>query len=240
MRAKWPTVGLMTLLLVSCNGDTTEPPGDGPPEPPATTTVLEPPATTSAPDLPPIPSISDCSLSGVGRGERKCYVTVARAGARDGSDWQRATGLIREMMIEDQELINTSRNFAGAAETCIEHLGSDVPPFHVAHWELAALAETGFVLHDGGREAGIRNTIGHPSMLSFIGEGDGVGRLQQVHRSCTEPPDPFCGRTGVFQPTLKDFRATVHAHMGLIRDIDGRAAPLDGIRAFCEARGRRR
>lgn len=142
------------------------------------------------------------------------------------------------MMIEDQELIGTSRNFLGASQTCRDHLGADVPPFHVKHTKLLELANTGHILHDGGREIGVRQTIGHPSMLSFVGEGSGLGRLQRTHRNCdpgSEPPDPWCGRTGVFQPTLKDFRATVRAHMAVMRDIDGRAAGFDGIGAWCEA-----
>lgn len=197
----------------------------------------EPPPTTTTTTTKPPPG--GCSLPDVGRGERRCYVTMARAGTRDGDSFHDATGLLREMMIEDQELVNTSRNFMGAGETC-PHLGEHIPPFHVKRFALLAFAHTGFVLHDGGREVGVRSTIGHPSMLSFVGEGAGLGRLQRVNRLCDdfgESLRPWCGRTGVFKPTLQRFRTDARAQLDLMRLIDGRADHLgfDGIRAWCEA-----
>lgn len=216
---------LLTIILIFCLGcPALEPP------PPTTTTI----PTTSTIKPPP----TGCALPDVGRGERKCYVTTERAGTRDGGDWQKATGLIREMMLGDQELVNTARNFLGASKTCGIHLGTNVSPYFTTTQELRQLAEHGFLLHDGGREIGERNTIGHPSMLSFIGEGGGSGRLEKQHRNCNvdAAKDPWCGRTGVFRPALDDFRTTVSAHMIASRNIDGRGNDqgYDGIRAWCK------
>lgn len=225
-------VSILVVAMFGCPGTPSEPPV----EPPPTTTIPEPPPPDPAPpDPPPAPTV--CALPDSGRGELECYVTTIRAGIKEDDNFRNATGITRSMMITDMELINTSRNFMGASETCREHLGENVPPFHVKPSRLSTLAHTGHVLHDGGREVGERNTIGHPSMLSFVGEGTGIGRLQRVNRLCTAAPDPWCRRTGVFKPLLENFRADAREHMDLMRSIDGRAGHLgfDGISAWCKA-----
>ncbi len=202
-----------------------------PPAPPSS-----PPTTT--PPEPTIPPGEKCALPDTGRGERGCYVTRARAGTRREKAVL-STGLLRDMMFADQELIATSRNFTRVSLTCSARLGKTVPPFFVRTETLTTLAERGFVLHDGGREIEESRTIVHPSMLSFIGEGEGIGRLQRPHRNCTEDDEvnPWCGRTGVFRPILEHFREGVAEHMSAMRRIDGRANHLgfDGIGAWCAA-----
>ncbi len=209
--------------------------------PPVTSTTTIPLSTTTVPPDPPPPG--PCALPDVGRGERRCYITRKRAGTRREKPIT-STGLLQEMMFADQELIATSRNFLGASRTCRAHLGRTVPPFFVTPVMLADLAARGFMLHDGGREIGGSPFIPPPSMLSFIGEGDGRGRLELTHeRNCPNPDEtnPWCGRTGVFRPALEDFRTHaqrgVAAHMDAMRAIDGRANHLgfDGLRAWCGA-----
>lgn len=143
------------------------------------------------------------------------------------------------MMFADQELVAISRNFLGASRTCRAHLGKTALPFLVRPEHLNLLAARGFRLHDGAREIGESRGIAHPSMLSFIGEGNGHGRLERPHRNCTDPDDanPWCGRTGVFRPALNELRERVVTHTDTVRDIDGRAGSLgfDGLRAWCEA-----
>jgi len=187
---------------------------------------------------PPPPPPPRCALPDKGRGRVDCYVTRERAGVRKDKPVN-SNGLLRDMMFTAQELISVSRNFFVVSRTCGQHLGVDVPPFHVEPIELEALAYSGFRLHDGGRELRETKVITHPSMLSFIGEGDGRGRLERVHRDCDDDADddPWCGRTGVFRPMLEEFRAKVAAHMAVTGDIDGRGGPagFDGIRHFCES-----
>lgn len=190
---------------------------------------------------PPSPPLT-CALPDAGRGRIDCYVKRERAGIRRDKPVS-STGILREMMFIDQELVSTSRNFFEVSRTCGDHLGSDSQPFHITPIELEALSYIGFRLHDGGRELRETPFITHPSMLSFIGEGNGSGRLEKAHRNCDEndADDPWCRHTGVFKPLLSDFRTNdetgVAAHMEVIRDIDGRAGQhgFDGILAWCKA-----
>lgn len=230
---------LYALLLVLWQGGCA--PGEVEP-PPVTSTTTAPLTTTSTLPEPPPPE-APCALPDTGRGERQCYITRARAGVRRLKPVL-SSGLLRDMMFADQELVATSRNFLGAIRTCRAHLGKTVPPFFVTPAMLADLAARGFILHDGARELGGSPFIVHPSMLSFIGEGDGVGRLERSHeRNCpnADATNPWCGRTGVFRPLLEDFRTHaqhgVAVHMDKMRAIDGRASHLgfDGLRAWCEA-----
>ena len=205
-----------------------------------TTTTTTTPLSTTTIKLPP--PVVTCALPDTGRGERECYITRTRAGTRRAKPVT-STGLLQEMMFADQELIATSRNFLGASRTCRAHIGRMVPPFFVTPTMLADLAARGFMLHDGARKLGGSPFIAHPSMLSFIGEGEGRGRLERPHRNClnADETNPWCGRTGVFRPALEDFRTHmergVAVHMGKMRAIDGRANHLgfDGLRAWCEA-----
>ena len=225
-------LNLLLLVLWWCSSCTPRDVDD----PPTTTTI--PPSTTTTSQDPHPPPEELCELPDVGRGERECYITRTRAGVRRAKPVL-SSGLLRDMMFADQELISTSRNFLGASQTCREHLGKTALPFLVTPTQLAALAVPGFRLHDGGREIGESRGIVHPSMLSFIGELDGLGRLQRSHHNCPDDDDetnPWCGRTGVFQPLIKDFREGVAAHMNAMRAIDRRANHLgfDGLRAWCE------
>lgn len=167
-----------------------------------------------------------------------CYVSRARAGERPGSTWKDASGLIRELMIVEQELVAASRNFTYAARACREHIGEDMGPYFVTPNRLTQLARDGLVLHDGGREVGLSRGIAHPSLLSHIGEAAGKGRLQERHRRCALDGPPWCGRTGVYRPAFEEFRQRLNRHMAAVRAVDGRGNHLgfDGIRAYCAAR----
>ena len=234
----------LLYVLWCCLTGCTSNGGDPPPLPPPTTTVNPPTTTVNPPTttVNPPPPKKPCALPDTGRGERECYITRTRAGTRRAKPVT-STGLLQEMMFADQELIATSRNFLGASRTCRAHIGRMVPPFFVTPTMLADLAARGFMLHDGARKLGGSPFIAHPSMLSFIGEGEGRGRLERPHRNClnADETNPWCGRTGVFRPALEDFRTHmergVAVHMGKMRAIDGRANHLgfDGLRAWCEA-----
>lgn len=221
---------ILLAFIVACNP--AAPPVDPDPDPPPTTTVPPDPDPDPDPDLPPDPTDPPspvvCALPDSGRSVRSCYVTRQRAGER-GKDLNDSTGLIREMLIND-EVINTARNFIYVANRCTDsELQFLTPPINKAR--LRELANKAFVFHDGGREAGIRDTVGHPSLISFVGEGaQHNGRLERASRLCVDDP-AWCGRTGVFRPALTDFRNAIQAHRDAMNRVDSsHGGTFDGIR----------
>ena len=101
------------------------------------------------------------------------------------------------------------------------------------------MSNRAFIFHDGGREIGVRDTIGHPSLLSFIGEGDQHnGRLEKQSRRCDEQP-AWCGRTDVFKPALDDFRVALHVLQDEMVELNSRdhndGNGFASIRQWCRA-----
>lgn len=183
-----------------------------------------PPTTTTLPPPPPPPVT--CALPDEGRGERPCYVTRARAGTR-GTTWASSTGLIMAMW-RDDELTSLYRGFLKVANRCDD---AELEPLGLTRNILITYANQASILHDGGRETGFRDTVGHPSLISLIGEGDlNLGRLENVHRECSKGEQGWCGRTGVFRPMLEGFRDALHALKAEMESVDSsHAGPYDGL-----------
>jgi hypothetical protein len=96
------------------------------------------------------------------------------------------------------------------------------PPFSISREDLIFLSEVAHMLHDGGREIGLIDTIANPSRLYFL-------------KNLMKENSRYPGRSKVYRPRWKPWKEEeFDSFVAIASEVDSRSSNHDGIKAWCQ------